>query len=316
MIYRDDDVGFLTNRDELERFHAAFEKFRFPHTVGLLCAQMEENHAVNNFIKGRRIFDLQVHGWTHRDYAQCSEEETFEDLMRCKEFMRWKFGVTPRYFYPPWNVDSQAARRAAARAGLRFDNRRVEANDYLARGTLGAADETVNLHYWQDLDKIEQILEREWNALSAARRQFHAVLWELEGRWMRVGGRCLMVGKTHTFQYERWMPRSTFETVDIDAHTQPTYVGDIQAGWIVGEPYDAVLLFGVYEQLSDPRAAITNCERMVRDGGTLVIGAARAPRSSGGTFYAGALEGLSEFRLVEEYDGLGGDYGIGVFRKG
>lgn len=311
MIYRDDDINLVTNVDEFAAFHAAFVEARIPHTLGMTCHMMGENHAVNNYIKGSRLFDIQVHGWTHRDYSKCSEDETYRDLMQCVEFIQWKFGQTPRYFYPPWNIEGQEPRRAAARAGLIFDNHRVEARDYLR----GAAGSTVNLHYWQDRDIIRDILGIELSKSSVYRKAFHEIMWEFEGRWVSPGGRVLFVGKTHVHDYDRYVPKCQFTTLDIDPGVRPDVVGDIHNPPPL-EPFDAVILFGVYELLNDPQAAIRACERLTKPGGTLLIGSPTAPGPRWtGPSYSEDPDRLSEFKLQFSRR-IEPDYSIGIFRNG
>ena len=161
-VFRDDDINFVTSVSELAAFHAPFEIRNLFHTIAIECDLMDRNHAVNNWIKSHLSeLDIQVHGWTHRDYSKCTEQEVRDDLLRCREFIRWKFGVLPTRWYPPWNIDTQEARHGANGAGLIFDNERIEARDFLAgkREEHGKRINTVQLHYWQDLDIIEKILD-------------------------------------------------------------------------------------------------------------------------------------------------------------
>lgn len=310
MNYRDDDVNYLTNVDEFSAFHAYFVAHRIPHTLAIECDQLDRNHALCNWIKSNRIFDVQIHGWTHKDYSKCSEEETYQDLVRCKEFIAWKFGRQAKYFYPPWNIDGQEPRRAAARAGLVFDNHRVEARDYLA----GGHGRTVNLHYWQDLSIIDGILRRETESNSLPRKEFNSLVWDL-GTVLPPRPRVLMTGKTHVFDYERYFPDGEFVTIDNNPAVGPTVVGDIESPPALGE-FDAVLFFGIYELLSRPLDAIRKFEAFVKPGGLLVVGAPLAERSWGKMVYAGPLEGLSQLALDVNLSRVcADDYLIGTFRK-
>ena len=273
---------------------------------------MDRNHALNNYIKHERIFDIQVHGWTHADYSKMSEDAVAEDLIKTKEFIKWKYGVEAKYFYPPWNIDSQEARRGAARAGLIFDNHRVESMDYI-RGDQGR---TVNLHYWNDYGVLDQILRRETDVLSAPRKKFnHEIMWNL-GQWIPQGGSVLMTGATHVFSYRSYLPFQNFQTVDIDASTSPTHVRDITQPMENMGLYDAVLFFGVYEVVSDPTAAIRNCEALVKNGGLMIIGAPLDDHEWGkGVYRGGDIHGLSSFKCDEKLSIALPNYLIGVYRK-
>lgn len=310
MIYRDDDISYLTNKDEFAAFHDIFVRHLIPHTLAMECDQMDRNHAVNNYIKSGRIFDIQVHGWTHRDYGRCSEDETYNDLMRCIEFITWKFGRRPKFFYPPWNIDSQPARRAAARAGLLFRNNRVEARDYLA----GGIESTVNLHYWQDLDILDAILTKETSQYSPARREFHRLMWNLEPACLPQGGRVLFVGKTHVYDYDRYLPACEFSTLDIDPQVHPTYTGDIHSPPSMGGQFDVVIMFGVYELLSNPSLAIAQAEALVKDGGYLIVGAPLQPVPYGPQFYAGDPDHLSSLDVCA-VRWIDNRYAIGTYKK-
>jgi len=194
---------------------------------------------------------------------------------------------------------------------LEFDNNRIEARDYLR----GGSGQTVNLHYWQDYEIIDAILERETSQLSEPRKAFnHNVMWEL-GNWIPPKSRVLFVGKTHVFEYNLYLPNCKFETLDIDPNVKPYIVGDITKPQDIGQ-FDAVVFFGVYEVVSDPPKAIKNCELLVKPDGLLIVGAPLAEHRWGnGVYRGGGLKELSALELDVEKSQSIKDYLIGVYRK-
>jgi ubiquinone/menaquinone biosynthesis C-methylase UbiE len=85
-----------------------------------------------------------------------------------------------------------------------------------------------------------------------------------------VGDRVLFVGVHPKIDYSSYF--RDFQTIDINPETNPNIVGDIQDCPEIGDKtYDAVIMIGVYEYLSNPYYAFHEINRILKYEGKALI---------------------------------------------
>jgi len=146
MLYRDDDICKWTDLSEFKKLHETFISNKKIHICAVLFEGLADNYGLFHYLVNAPLLDIQLHGWTHRDYSKLSEIKVRLDFQRAITY--WNENVTRRYgkgildntlkqittYYPPWNRRSPEVEEACKRLGLRVDNR--------------IGGQVFNFHYW------------------------------------------------------------------------------------------------------------------------------------------------------------------------
>jgi ubiquinone/menaquinone biosynthesis C-methylase UbiE len=90
------------------------------------------------------------------------------------------------------------------------------------------------------------------------------------------GERILDVGGGEPFQkgmarYKDWFVGKKYETLDVAPEYNPTIVGDIHNLPLEGNSIDAILCKSVLEHLYDPKRAVEEMHRVLKDGGRILV---------------------------------------------
>jgi hypothetical protein len=141
-VFRDDDIGVMTDIGKLERAHEIIVSAGKTHTVAVLMKDICDNFEVWWFLHNAKNLNVQLHGWTHKAYdglpwwdnsgKYCdglTYDEIMSDLRESLDY--WKniskrgcYRIPPlTTFYPPWNRVSDLTLKAAAACGLTVDAR-------------------------------------------------------------------------------------------------------------------------------------------------------------------------------------------------
>ena len=84
--YRDDDVNYLTNVDELRRIHAPFVKHNKVHTVACEMYRLWENKSLFWFLLTDPLISVELHGWQHKPYHSMYADTIRADFLTAIEY--------------------------------------------------------------------------------------------------------------------------------------------------------------------------------------------------------------------------------------
>lgn len=146
MIFRDDDIGYLTKLEEFEKVHQIFGEYDCLHTIAILTKDLHHHVRLVDYIKNQKNIDCQVHSYQHVDFSLATEKEVKFQLRESKKIIEDLFGVKPTVFYPPFNTVNLKVIQIASEEGLRTSYEKVSCVYYLKhRGDV--MHKVVNFHY-------------------------------------------------------------------------------------------------------------------------------------------------------------------------
>lgn len=155
MIFRDDDIHFLTDCDVYQRFHkvdALFKEYGIEHHIAILCNHFEQNPGLIEYIKANKHIIPQIHGWEHIDY---SSEFNKGIIRKHLELCIAKFDelglAKPTIWYPPWNFTSEIMEFLASEYGLIVSYKKETLTDFIRKNG-EVTEPVINIHYWADID--------------------------------------------------------------------------------------------------------------------------------------------------------------------
>ena len=85
-MYRDDDINYLTNLDELKRIHEPFTRHNKIHTVACEMYRLWENKSLFWFLLTDPHISVELHGWTHVPYYEMLPNLIFNDFRAAIEY--------------------------------------------------------------------------------------------------------------------------------------------------------------------------------------------------------------------------------------
>lgn len=265
MKFRDDDIQRDTDLSLFKQFHEVYKKNNEIHTIAVIAMDLWKNRELTWYLETESLLDIQYHGLDHVDYSKMSKEQCKKDLLEGKLYLEEKLHRPIKVFYPPWNIEDQMVRDVCSEIGLKYDNARIEVDDYLNGGN----GERVNLHYWKDLDVLEKVLTKE--PKSNARKQFEENIRKLV-ELTKKDGKVLHVGKTHVYDYRAYFPWAEFVELDNDEALNPDIVSSVEKMPIKDNYFDAVICFGVFEYLKDRVSAVKEINRVLKKDSYAIIG--------------------------------------------
>ena len=156
-IYRDDDVNKYTDIGLMEEIHAPFIKYNKIHTIAVEMEDLWESKHVWYWITETPNIDVELHGWTHKDYSAMSYEDVRKDIQKSLDY--WNGHTLMggykekqiKVFYPPWNRVSPILQDVCDNLGLKLDNR--------------VGGDVYNFHWWTFRDKRREDLKKLQNDL-------------------------------------------------------------------------------------------------------------------------------------------------------
>lgn len=153
MIFRDDDVSYLTNLEDFKKVHEIFNEYNQIHTIALLTKDIDKNLELIDYIKSQKNIDVQIHGYDHIDFVFATDEEIAKQLQISFNIITNRFKC-PSVFYPPFNSCDKRVIEIARKCGLETSYEKTSCIYYLKHNG-NVIQDTLNFHYH---DYIESIL--------------------------------------------------------------------------------------------------------------------------------------------------------------
>ncbi len=146
LIYRDDDINYLTCADELKRIHEPFARRGVVHTVAVEMFGLWENKSLWRFLNSDPLIEVGLHGWQHNMHSTMDRSTLFEEFDMSLEYWGRRGGrkeITT--YYPTWNRVSPELVMACEDAGLKLSPDRSEY--------------AWQFHYWEvTAEDVEDVL--------------------------------------------------------------------------------------------------------------------------------------------------------------
>ncbi len=152
MIWRDDDVSYLTDLKRFKMVHDIFNQYQVKHTIAVIAKDLEKNPELIEYIKRQDNIEVQLHCWEHIDFTDNAKLLHDHFRLGSKTLMD-VFGKYPTILYPPWNRANEETQSIASKHGLTVSNVKISLSQYVrTMGTVG--EDVVNFHYWADEEVV------------------------------------------------------------------------------------------------------------------------------------------------------------------
>lgn len=172
---RDDDVFIRPNFEKFKITHETILDFtNVLHVTAIVCDSQWEP-SVLGYIKreaDRGAIEIQLHGWSHIDYALLTEDEVRSHFTQSFDWLRCTFGVQPTIWYTPWGANTPMLERVSTEFGMKLvdcsnvqqSHKLIEAlrsrhrNAYIEKFH---AHGEVMCHYWESRSRksLREVLE-------------------------------------------------------------------------------------------------------------------------------------------------------------
>lgn len=150
MIFRDDDISYVTDLIRFRMVDSIFQQYQVPHTIAVITFDMYKRPDLIEYILKNPHIDVQLHCVDHKDFTLLPESELryqFEIGIKDIQFL---FEKTPTTWYPPWNRTNEQVNTIARSYGLTPSWEKISLSPYVqAQGHMPGA-EVINFHYWAD----------------------------------------------------------------------------------------------------------------------------------------------------------------------
>ena len=180
---RDDDVLLPSSsyENELGRLKQIHEWIcevpdTLIHVTGILVLEIQEFPEAIEFIRqetaeGRML--PEIHGLSHKDYANLTEKEIVAELSVCRDWIDYKFGHKATKFYTPWGAgaDERGAhiRPAAESIGIEVVTcehiTKMNGRHGIIQGLMDGRDlsfwdgQEILMHWWEGGCRLKRIVE-------------------------------------------------------------------------------------------------------------------------------------------------------------
>jgi len=254
---RDDDIFnrleivYKDHLIDLENFHNLIKSLGMSHNINLIAAYIEKYPKVLRYIKRhQKEFDIQLHGWKHREYCKWREPELLKELKMAKEKVEKIFNTKITKFFPPGNCVSPELYNVCSQLGMEV---------VIKKGK----------HFWRKEDKLvlksqyflkrakefndpnQTVLKTDvWNEA----RKHEDILGELQGRLYAID-----IHKERLKQV-----KNTHKRVECK-------YGDIRDIPFKNNTFDLVLDFFTNNCVADYKGAIIEYRRVLKNNGKLLI---------------------------------------------
>lgn len=143
ITFRDDDISRCTKVERFKEIHNLFIKYNVPHTIALICKEIEKNKELVKYIKQNNI-DVQVHAWEHFDFT--TDIERLRKELPKAVLQITKLFKKPVTLYPPWNKSNDEVEKIAFDNKLQVSTKKISLSQYLK----GVKGDVINFHSWSD----------------------------------------------------------------------------------------------------------------------------------------------------------------------
>jgi len=155
IVWRDDDVHYLTDLKQFEKIHEVFKKHNVKHTIAVIAKDLDKNTELIEYINSNENIDVQLHCWNHISAIKnidSLERELVLGIDKIKEL----FGKKPTILYPPWNETNDVVSYIAKKVGLKVSNLKVSMSHFVkCNGVIDIENcNTINFHYWSGGDTM------------------------------------------------------------------------------------------------------------------------------------------------------------------
>lgn len=151
MIWRDDDIGANTRIEDLAAVDDIFQRYRVPHTIAVMAAEMDTRPDLVAFILKRQMI-VQLHCWNHDDLAESRRGR--RELPQAVALLKSLFGKPPTVLYPTWNRISPELAEVAAELGLVVSYEKISLEQFI-RCDGDVVEPVCNFHYWSVSDALQ-----------------------------------------------------------------------------------------------------------------------------------------------------------------
>jgi peptidoglycan/xylan/chitin deacetylase (PgdA/CDA1 family) len=164
----------------------------FIHIPTILVLEIQEFPEAIRWIQEEtaegRMFP-EIHGLSHKNYAELSEKEIVSELNVCRDWIHYKFGHEPTKFYSPWGAgaDEAGAHIGPAAASTGIELVTCE-NITKLQGRYGVVQELMDgrdlsyidggeifMHWWEGGSRLKRVVEvakhGTWKDAAAANRK-------------------------------------------------------------------------------------------------------------------------------------------------
>ena len=86
LLYRDDDINYLTSVDELRRIHAPFKRHNKIHTVACEMYRLWENKSLFWFLLTDEHINVELHGWQHNPHYMMLPNVIYEEFKKSIDY--------------------------------------------------------------------------------------------------------------------------------------------------------------------------------------------------------------------------------------
>ncbi len=164
IIFRDDDINFLTDLDQFKRVDSLFKFYGVPHTIAIIAKDIEKSPDLVAYIKANSHIKVELHAWQHVDFTKIGERELEEHFNLAVKKIEEIFGKKPTTWYPPWNKTNSFVNAIAEKCGLIASWKQTSLMYFVKQNSLvytlknklqntGRLDfNVINFHYWADSD--------------------------------------------------------------------------------------------------------------------------------------------------------------------
>lgn len=154
IIFRDDDIAVNTRGVKFEEFkqvQSLFDLYNVPHTIAIICRDIEKNVELIDFINSNPLIVPQFHCMDHIMFTESHHTVTsqFTDGIRIFKDL---FGKKPSLFFPPWNMTDAFVTQTAKQFGMETSVKKVSLGQYIrVEGSI--EEDVINFHYWSLKDR-------------------------------------------------------------------------------------------------------------------------------------------------------------------
>lgn len=154
IVWRDDDIAVDTRGKKLDQFkevQALFDKYKVPHTIAVICRDIEKNTELIEFINSNGLIVPEFHCLDHIRYSD-NHNLVVSQFTDGLEIFERLFDRPPRIFFPPWNEVDAFVEQMAFQFGMKTSVQKVSLGQYIRVD--GEVEESViNFHYWSEKDR-------------------------------------------------------------------------------------------------------------------------------------------------------------------
>ena len=148
MIFRDDDIGAITDVRKFAYVHAIFHDYRVTHTIAVITKDIQKNERLVQYIKDYQSgISIQLHCEEH--FPHTDNQRSRDSILNGKKTIEDVFGISPVYWFPPWNKSTEGLAEYCKEIGLIAKPIKISLDQYM-RVEGAVKEDVINFHYWHE----------------------------------------------------------------------------------------------------------------------------------------------------------------------